>query len=470
MSTQVLAPPKTSADSAGSPRAVLPWWSIAAYPLLWLMGLAFFFWPLLLVRVALVRRPRRIPPLLLAAVPVLLAISMALAVALGETEPGRALSAVYNIVIWEVVVVALSMRWSVGDLRQLVRGIVTLASTQGVVVFVAIWSYPTGAGFTPLITKILPASLLRDPSTQSFLVDNLAFADYYGGPVMRSSGFFGHPNWGAGLAGMATILAIAGVIQSLRSGSRRTLLLRVTQVVTCAVPLQYAYSRTTVVAVILALAVGVAVQICTVAPRRTWMTGLGALTVAAAAAATQVNWTHAYNKFNEPRLGSLLSRSEVYRQTWRVIVHHPVTVLGVGTKERVAGLAASLGTHSTYLGMIYRAGWLAALCLAGFLLLVLWTAARRGQWLAASLVSFVALWSLAEDFDVGHLLPLGLLVSCLLVNLCPYPKRTDPGRNAGSRARWILGDVLAEQSPPDADLPEIAPAGPHRIVPEILKR
>ena len=459
MRTPVLPPPRTKSlrravGAVGGPipasQAILPWWAIASYPVLWMLGLAFFFWPLLLVRVALIKRPRRIPPGLITAIPVLLALSLALAVSLGETEPGRAISAVYNIIIWEFLVVALSIRWTSRDLQQLVRGIVSLATVQGVVVFAAIWSYPAGSGLSPLITKILPASLLSDASAQSFLVNNLAFADYYSGPVLRTSGFFGHPNWGAGLAGIATILAVAELAKALRPGSRRALSLRIFQLTSCAVPLQYAYSRTTVVAVALGLAVGVAVLVCTVTPRKVWVTILaGGVTLTAAVAAT-VDWTRAYHQFNEPRLGSLISRSDIYRSTWHVILNHPVTVLGVGTKERVPGLAASLGTHSTYLGLVYRGGWAAAISFVLALIALLWFAIRRGQWLAAALVCFVGLWATAEDLDVGHFMPLGLLTAFLLVNLEPAPETAVsdiPRRWVG----WWVGDVLTDKPLASAD-------------------
>lgn len=422
--------------------AILPWWVIAGYPVLWLLGLAVLFWPLLLLRVCLVRRPRHVPPGLLIAITFLLAVSLAVAVAMGETAPGRALSAVYNIVIWQFLVVALAIKWTGRDLKQVIRGVITLATLQGVVVFVAIWTYPRGSGLRPLLTYLLPASAVSDPSTQSFFVNNLAFADYYSGPVLRTSGFFGHPNWGAGLAGIAVIL-VAGAFPSWRSDNRgRLVTLRMAQLLACAVPLQYAYSRTTVVAVVFSLGVGAVVALCTRTRRRTWVPIISAGLLAIMVKGLTTDWTAAYDKFNAPRLGSLLSRSDVYRRTWDVIVDRPVTVLGVGTKERISGLAASLGTHSSYLGLVYRAGWIAAAAFVILIVTLFLVAVYRGQWLAVALISFVGLWSAAEDFDVGHLMPLGLLMSYLLVNLVSQ-RRSQRGIHV-PYGNVIFGSVLMD--------------------------
>ena len=436
--------------------AILPWWVIAGYPVLWLLGLAVLFWPLLLLRVCLIRRPRHVPPGLLMAITFLLAVSLVVAVAMGETAPGRALSAVYNIVIWQFLVVALSTKWTVQDLKQVIRGVIALATLQGVVVFVAVWTYPRGSGIRPLLSYLLPASAVSDPSTQSFFVNNLAFADYYSGPVLRTSGFFGHPNWGAGLAGIAVILVV-GAFPGWRSDNRgRLVALRTAQLLACAVPLQYAYSRTTVVAVVFSLGVGAVVALCTRTRRRTWLPIISAGLVATTIKGLTTDWTAVYEKFNAPRLGSLLSRSEVYRRTWDVIVDRPVTVLGVGTKERINGLAASLGTHSSYLGLVYRAGWVAAAAFVVLIVTLFLVAVYRGQWLAVALISFVGLWSAAEDFDVGHLMPLGLLMSYLLVNLVSE-RRPHSGIDV-RYGKLILGSVLTDPPADAANQSESAAA------------
>lgn len=446
-SVQDVSGRQAAAQDAHPRTAILPWWVIASYPVLWLLGLAVLFWPLLLLRVCLVRRPRHVPPGLLIAITSLLALSLAVAVAMGETAPGRALSAVYNIVIWQFLVVALAIRWTVQDLKQVIRGVIALATLQGVVVFVAVWTYPRGSGIRPLLTYLLPPSAVSDPSTQSFLVNNLAFADYYSGPVLRTSGFFGHPNWGAGLAGIAVILVV-GAFPGWRSDDRgRLVALRMAQLLACAVPLQYAYSRTTVVAVVVSLGVGAVVALCTRTRRRTWLPIISAGLVGITIKALTTDWNAAYDKFNAPRVGSLLSRSEVYRRTWDVIVDRPVTVLGVGTKERINGLAASLGTHSSYLGLVYRAGWIAAAAFVILIVTLFLVAVYRGQWLAVALISFVGLWSAAEDFDVGHLMPLGLLMSYLLVNL--VSERRSRGGIDVRYGKLILGNVLTD-APADA--------------------
>jgi len=82
------------------------------------------------------------------------------------------------------------------------------------------------------------------------------------------------------------------------------------------------------------------------------------------------------NNFNSVREGSYGSRSAIYSATWRAVQDLPFPLIGNGVKDRVTGLVASMGTHGTYLGLLYRGGWLAALGLAMWLLALAWRSWR----------------------------------------------------------------------------------------------
>jgi hypothetical protein len=140
---------------------------------------------------------------------------------------------------------------------------------------------------------------------------------------------------------------------------------------------------------------------------------------------TSVDLLRAFAEFNSVREGSYGSRSAIYTLTWAAIQDLPFPLLGNGVKDRVPGLAASLGTHSSYLGLVYRGGWLAAAGLLMWLLALARRSWRAGSPLALGAAAFAAVWLAAEDLDVGHLGPLAMVLSLAAIRQDTGPTRSD---------------------------------------------
>jgi O-antigen ligase len=129
-----------------------------------------------------------------------------------------------------------------------------------------------------------------------------------------------------------------------------------------------------------------------------------------------------FAQYNSVREGSLGSRTAIYAATWQAVQELPFPLLGNGVKDRVPGLVASLGTHSGYLGTLYRGGWLALGCLLVWLVVLAVRSWRAVSPLAMGSTVFAAVWFVAEDIDAGHLAPLALVVALAAI-----------GEAAGSR-------------------------------------
>jgi len=117
--------------------------------------------------------------------------------------------------------------------------------------------------------------------------------------------------------------------------------------------------------------------------------------------------------FVEIRTGSSEQRFQLYEyQTEEVYERSPV--IGLGVKERIGPFDVPLGSHSTYLGAIYKTGFLGGILVLGFQLVVL------GSWIIQSIsarsredrsvlrqygfaILSIMLWMTGEDIDAPQL-------------------------------------------------------------------
>jgi O-antigen ligase len=127
------------------------------------------------------------------------------------------------------------------------------------------------------------------------------------------------------------------------------------------------------------------------------------------------------------RKGSTISRGVLYRITLAEAVKKPV--LGHGFKPRVEDSPLPVGSHSTYIGVLYKTGFLGLLILGAFWLAVLRTWWRqRPRWPANETlrhlwtfggVALLAglIWMFAEDLDAQpiasylYFILIGLIIS-----------------------------------------------------------
>lgn len=389
---------------------------IAAYPALWLLGLAFLFWPLTLVRVVIRRGARRtVPPWPLLAVVAALAAS--LLIALMSTPPlGRLLGAALNLAVWLVLLLALTEPGKPGCRDGIAQGLIDVALVQSVLVLLARLLYPAFEGAVLPAARLLPQSLAQQPNVAAFTTVRLAFPDYFGRVVLRTGGLFGTPTWAAMLAAIAVLLVLAGTDHGPARGSAPVW--RAGYVVVLLPALVLGYSRNTALALFFGVGVlgfaalrrhGGAVSVHVVA----WAllpVLLGVVLYAPLAALAR--------DYNSVRAGSLVSRLEIYRATLGEVREAPVPGLGLGVKQEQQGLVASVGSHSTYLGLTYRGGPAALVGLVWWLLALARRGIRDRSPVSLALVAMTSLWAVGEDLDVGHLAPLALLLAAMPHDAC----------------------------------------------------
>ena len=382
---------------------------VAAYVPLWLLGAGFLWWPWVLVRLLLRTRSGARPPLLLAGVAFFLAASLVLALA-QDPPASRVLSAGLNLSIWLCVVLFLAGGPSREQLTGIGRGLVDVALVQGVLTILAWAAFPRFQSLGLPLGWVLPATLTDDPSIAAFTSTNLAYEDYFAGFVIRSGGLFGNPTWAGSLAAIGILLLLVGTPYIGRHGAVGALLtLGCVGIMTPSLVL--AYSRNTVLALVLALGAAALIAL----RRRVGAALFAALVSFGAAAFVAVLLfapvVETVTSLNETRAGSAETRGEIYAETLERVADAPTVLLGSGIKEREPGLVASVGSHSTYLGLLYRGGAVAVVLLVVALVVAGLRAYRHRDGPALALVVFTAVWSVAEDLDVGHFVPLALAVA-----------------------------------------------------------
>lgn len=397
-------------------RPLVPRWAVGGYAVLWGLGLGFVWWPLVLVRMVLVGRwanPRL--GFAVAGTAGFLALALSHAAATGAPL-GRLVAAAYLLVPWAVLLVASLKSWLPSDARALGAGIVDLAVIQGLLVLLARLVYPSGQGWRLPLGMLVPDSVSKQPPLDAWLVERLAFPDYYAGRVVRTAGIFGNPTWAGALSAVALlVLAFRCSWFVGRRGGPLAYGWPLAAAAICVGPLLVAYSRNGVLGLVLGGSAGLALLGLLRLSSRARLVSVAVLVAAGAAAYALVDVAALYRSYNSARVGSLDSRQAIYAQTLQRIHENPFW-LGSGIKEVHPGLVASLGTHSTLLGLVYRGGWPALWGFAAFLLGLAGLAIHRRSALALALVVFSAFWATAEDIDAGHLVPLGLVLALALTS------------------------------------------------------
>jgi hypothetical protein len=388
---------RTRADSAPGTAAILV---IGFYPLLWTIGLGAFLWPIVAVcTLGLWARARvRTYSGAVLALVFCLVLSAGVGLAAGYGSLDRVLGFGGNLAIW-VGLFGLLCATSVWD-RAAHRRFLIAAIVAGVanscVATISIVIYPTT--FPVPLAGGLAESL--PPAVRAFTTNKLVNEDWLGETVLRTNGTMGFPTWSGAVSALTIILVLIAVRQRLiRLG------VAVFSMSVSAVAVYFAFSR----AVELAL-VAAAVY---VALRLTWRKlRVGPLVVMSLFAAGAVlaylyaaQTPRLIANVNDAREGSAESRGAIYAETLSRVSDLTIPVLGYGVKPRQEDLLASVASHSTYLGLLFKAGILGVLAFL-VLLLACWHESRRASSsLPSAMVLFIALWCILEDFDTGHLVP-----------------------------------------------------------------
>ena len=379
------------------------------YPELWALGGAVLFWPLMAILSAAYLLKTRLTGLaaLSLAVAVVLGLSSVLGTIMFGLQIDRLLGLVANITVW-IGLAGLLVLASRRDLsRELSRALAVVCLAQGAVILLA-WALmpqPLPIPLTAGLAESLPDSV------RAFSTSNIVYVDWLGGEELRSIGLMGNPTWAGAFAAVALVVVVPLVREP-----GRWRLLGWLAIAAAGLGIAFSLSRSTIAALVVSVGLG-ALQLVR---RRSTVAFFTLSLIAPLLAAgyvlsqwaTVVGWI---DETNATRAGSLDSRSDIYRETFRLVGELPFPLLGYGIKPHDPDLVSSIATHSTYLGMLFRGGFLGLLAVLALLIGVMIQAYRAGSATAAAITSFTAIWCLLEDFDPGHLLPLGLVYAVTLV-------------------------------------------------------
>lgn len=374
------------------------------YPLVWALGLGGLAVPVLGATAALyLLRARTVSRsgLLAAAVAVALVMSVPIGVLSFGVETGRLVSVVGNVSAWVMLAGALTAATRTDAVRRVGAPLLWIAAWQGGLVMLSAAVHPVRLPL-PLLEGVAggwPTGL------RAYAVNNLYFQDWLDGPAFRSAGLMGNPTW-AGAFGAVCILAAPALWAR---GVNRVLL--GAGLAGAGVSVYFSLSRATYLALGVAALVGLLVWV----RRRSTIWFHLALTAAPilGAMVAIVAWrlvAQLVTDVNDGRAGSGQSRAAIYTATVDLVRRLVVPVLGYGVKPQSDDLVASVASHSTYLGIVFRAGIVGALLLAALYWRLVRATVTGGRAVGAAIVTFVVIWCILEDFDAGHLIPLALLL------------------------------------------------------------
>lgn len=377
-----------------------------SYPVLWMLGLGGLFWPLLTVVSVGVLVRRKIP---FQSVPVLgvaacLVFSLPIGLIVFGVEFGRILGLLANVTVWVGIASITTLVLTDEHLAKLViRAVAVISAVQGALILIASVIYPASIGL-PLLRgwgAALPSGL------RPFAAERLYYYDWLGEQAFRSAGIMANPTW----AGAFGALAIFALIWNWHDTARWRWI-GIAGAVGGVVAINFSLSRSVWGSLALAAMIYVAEWVRSrdrVWGLYVWTAYLvSAITAAVVFRDEILGW---FNGINSAREGSGQSRGAIYSTTIEYIQQLTVPILGYGIKPQDENLVASVASHSTYLGIIFRGGILALVLLLVALSLYARTAWRSGNFLGVSVIVFVFSWLILEDFDPGHLVPLGIVMA-----------------------------------------------------------
>lgn len=343
-----------------------------------------------------------------------------------EIETIRMLGSLYNLSFWVcgcfvslTVVNSFVAGTSEKDLANAMGWLVWGAGLFSVVGLVA-W----GAGYSDLAIPsiaggVLPGAVTEVPLLRSSLEMRFLAKDWFAGrAVPRLSSLNPYPTALAATMGIAIAVLSPGL-----AGGRRRNWATIVIAVAC---LFLSWSRSA----ILALALGIIVvsllrrRLATAAV----LCGVGGLVLL---------WLiphieELFAMFSELRAGSSANRSELYKESIRLVWERNAVVCGLGAKPRVSYFHVPIGSHSMFLGSFVKTG------LLGLLLVLVWQISLVVGWYFRDLLirgtrygsetSFsmgvitlmMAVWMVGEDIDAPQLLCFIYFMMCGIALHVPF--------------------------------------------------
>ena len=376
---------------------------INAYPAFWVFGMAFAFWPVLFfasLRTNKIGEPSAISNALM-----FLGLVQIFSIPIGylyfETDLSRTLGGINNALVWITVSILVRAKISVDQQARLAQGLINIALFQGVIVLLAKILYP----------KLLPFPLFQQVSrdfgvnASSFADRNVVYIDWFEEFTQRTSGIMGHATWAGGFSALAIILLLKFHIES-----KKPFYKYAPQYLLLGYVVFLSLSRSVLVVSALTL---FTVFFARLTINKPSVIKVAAIFVAAISVIFLLFLglvTNVLQEFlttlNEARAGSILTRGDIYSVTLDYLQRHPLPLIGFGIKPKGEGLVASIGTHSTFLGVLFKGGLLGLLAFLFFVIVSLRNLIKRKNFFGLAIFVFITLWCLLEDFDGGHLIPL----------------------------------------------------------------
>lgn len=377
-----------------------------SYPVAWLIGAGGLYWILLAVPAALFLLRARASGLVwtVLALPFILFLSSPIGLLATSAGPSRLIGLAANAAVWVSAAAVIHLAETGDESRGIARALTVVGLAQGAITLVAVLAHPSE----------LPIPVAKGFSSSvpggigAFMENQLYFVSWLDGEQFRSAGIMGQPTWAGAVAVLALLCALYLFISD-RGGWRWIGLLALPFV---ALSIALSLSRATMLGLGVAALVGVLIVVGRRSTVMFWclitLTLIGALIFLVTNSPTLMQWI---SSVNSQREGSFDARSQIYGETWTMIGQHPFPLLGYGVKPQDEDLIAPIATHSAYLGMLFRGGLLGLLALGAVYALVLRRCLKAGSAWGTSVCLFIAVWSILEDADPGHFVPLGLALA-----------------------------------------------------------
>jgi hypothetical protein len=381
---------------------------IAAYPGIWAIGLGFVFWPILAV-VSFVtlrnREPNSVSKALLM-VGLCELFSIPLGVLFFDASLQRVLAALLNVSVWVTSSILISAKLSSNEQIRLIKTLINIALIQAGLVLIARIIFPDS----------LPIPIFREQikyfgvNASSFADNQIVYTDWLDGFTFRSSGIMAHATWAGGFSVLAIFLLWRRQIELKKPVYRYSF-----EYLLLGYVVYTSLSRSALVSALIAL-------FCTLAFRLIIdkNNSINSDVAVISVIATIILAIFVYSSgvlqelifaLNQTRSGSLLSRKAIYEMTVNYLQEHPFPVLGFGIKPESEGLVANIATHSTFLGVLFKGGILGFCAYISFLLVSVKQLVQMRSYFGILFFVFITSWTVFEDFDGGHLIPLFLALT-----------------------------------------------------------
>jgi O-antigen ligase len=280
---------------------------------------------------------------------------------------------------------------------------------QGAIVLITFLIYPNESPIPILNNKFDSFGT----NARAFSSSQIIYSDWLEGAALRTHGIMANATWAGGFSALVLLLILD---EKKKKNSIYKRMFYQFSLLIAILVVYLSLSRSVLISLTISLMVLGFQHIQNHVPNRDFLhfintTSLVLFLSTSVYLIVFVNISKTFQTINDSRAGSLNTRSDIYLETYRLIREHPLPVIGFGIKPEGEGLVASIATHSTILGLIFKGGILSLITY----LVVYFVIARRLMQLREatdlSVIIFIFIWCILEDFDPGHLIPLILGLS-----------------------------------------------------------